>query len=207
MTLRVEPQNQINYSTPIAGNKLGCFYIHGRRATSIKETAQALTKLSESEEEEKLFLDVLKKIDPRIKRIRAGIQETFPVVLVDVGLQRMIPIHLLGDGFCRVSLILTGIMGSNSQSIVVDEIDSGLHHSTMKKFWKDLIQLTQQFGVQLFVSTHSEEMLYATLEAFEQSPELLRIFRVERDQEESTQIQKYDYALFRDSERAGFEIR
>lgn len=187
--------------------RLGCFFIHGRRVTSITETAQALTKLAESQQDENRFVETLKLIEPRLQRVRTGIRQSKPVVLIDLGLKHMLSLNLLGDGFCRAALILTGIMGSDSKVLAVDEIDSGLYHSVLPRFWESMIALTKTFGTQIFCTTHSEEMLESTLDAFLGYEELLRIYRLERREPDELYVQKYSYDLYKNSELAGFEIR
>lgn len=187
--------------------RLGCFYIHARRATSISETAEALTRISDSIQYEDLFRDVLKSIDPRIRRIRAGTVEKSPVVNIDIGLEKMVPLSFMGDGFCRVALMLTGIMGSSSKILAVDEIDSGLHFSIMKTFWSQCITLTKQFDVQLFCTTHNEEILDAAIGAFADTPDDIKVYRLEQRTEEELYVAEFDYEMLRNSDLAGFEIR
>lgn len=184
-----------------------CFYIHGRRATSIFETAQAIDKIADTIEDENLFRDTLSSIDSRVKRIRAGFSGKNPDVKIDVGLSKMLSLNFMGDGFCRVALMLTGIMGSRAKVLVVDEIDSGLHHSTMTDFWRHCIQLTKQFDVQLFCTTHNEEILETAIDAFQDDPEEIKVYRLEQRTEDEIYAASFDYSMLRDAELAGFEIR
>ncbi len=185
---------------------LGSFYVHARRSTSPGETSSVLTALYESKSE-RPFVETLKRIDPRIERIVPGSRQNQPVVLVDIGLPRLIPMNSLGDGFCRVCLIATGIASRGPQLVIVDEIDSGLHFSVMPAFWDSVLALLDQWPVQLFCATHNEEMLQTTLAAFAKHKAALRIFRLDRGADGSISAQKYTYDTFQEATKAGFDVR
>jgi hypothetical protein len=184
--------------------RLGCFYVHARRATSIPETARLLTTLYE-QKREGLLIDMLRRIDPRVQRFFPGTRNTGPTVLVDVGLAHMLPINVLGDGFCRAALMATGLLVGNTKALVVDEIDSGLHYSVMKSVWNGLAGLARD--KQVFCATHNEEMLSATLDAFDDCREDLRVFRIDRHDDGEVTVEKFDYEAFELSDRARMEIR
>lgn len=184
---------------PVAAERLGAFHIHARRATSPGETARLLTSLYETKRENEL-LDLLKKVDPRIIRMWPGIRKSGPTVFLDIGLTRSLPMNVLGDGFCRVVLMATGLLWTSGQLLIVDEIDSGLHHSIMRSVWKGIAGIAGE--KQIFCATHNEEMLRATLAAFEQHQDWLRIFRLDRHEDGTLTAQKYTYETFRISDQA-----
>src|ERR1700722_6031314 len=111
-----------------AVDKMGAFYIHARRSTSARETASVLTRLFEKKLQEP-FMQAIRKVDPRVITMQPGLRGNNPVILVDIDLPSLIPMNALGDGFCRVCLMLTGMVAENSSLVIVDEIDSGLHHT------------------------------------------------------------------------------
>ena len=186
--------------------RLRSFYIHARRLTSAAETAAAVTNLMENKCEDR-FLHAMQKIDSRVQNILPGSRRRYPVLLVDIGLPHLILANVMGDGFCRVCLMVTGMVAKGTQLLIVDEIDSGLHKSVMAAFWKGMLQLSKHYQFQVFCSTHNEEMLHHTLEAFPDSKHALRIFRLERDENDEVTAEKYTYDLFQDAMKAGFDIR
>jgi hypothetical protein len=163
-----------------------------------------LTALYEAKREGEL-LQILKNVDGRVKRLWPGVRDVGPTILVDVGLNRMLPMAVLGDGFCRVLLMSTGLLQTNSRFLIVDEIDSGLHYSVMQSVWRGLSTISSH--KQIFCATHNEEMLHATLDAFAKDQQALRIFRVDRQEDGSIVATKYTYETFRLSSVAGLEIR
>jgi len=189
---------------PATVSQLGAFHIHARRATSLGESAQLLTSLYENKRDRE-FLDLLRKVDPRIERIFPGVTKSGATILVDVGHPRALPINVLGDGFCRVALMATGLLHGKGKLLIVDEIDSGLHYSIMRSVWEGIAGISAD--IQVFCATHNEEMLRATLAAFENHPDWLRVFRLDRHDDGGVTAQKYTYETFNISEKAGLEIR
>ncbi len=187
-------------------NFLGAFFIHARRATSLGETSRALTELY-SRKQQNEFIRAMRSIEPRLENLIPGTRQNSPTVLADVGLPTLMPINLLGDGFCRISLMVTGAVLGTSKLLVIDEIDSGLHHTVMADFWRSLMDLTSLYGVQVFCTTHNEEMLRSTLEAFADQPEAIRIYRMDRSSDGKTGVQPYSYDLFNNADSAGLDVR
>ena len=185
----------------------GSFFIHARRATSLGETAGALTTLYSNKCEGR-FIDAVNKVDPRVQRLVPGTQGKQPAVLADLGGPSLVPISTLGDGFCRVALMVTGMVSSDAgKLLIVDEIDSGLHRSVMRGLWESVLKLSRQYDFQVFCSTHNEEMLRQTLPAFSDEPDALRVYRIDRSTDGKVSQQPYDYAMLHDAEAAGMDVR
>lgn len=185
----------------------GSFFIHARRASSLGETASALTTLYSNKCEGR-FIDAINKVDPRVQRLIPGTQDKQPTVLADLGGPTLVPISVLGDGFCRVALMVTGMVSSDpGKLLIVDEIDSGLHRSVMRGLWESVLELSRQYDIQVFCSTHNEEMLRQTLPAFSDDPDALRVYRIDRSADGKVSQQPYDYAMLQDAEAAGMDVR
>ena len=185
---------------------LGCFYIHARRATSASETSNTLTNLYETKQEQE-FTRALNAIDQRVIKLVPGFKRNQAIVFADIGLPRLIPVNALGDGFCRVLLMVTGLFYAKPRLLIVDEIDSGLHATVMKDFWRSLLALSISTDAQVICSTHNEEMLLTTIEAFRDHQDALRIFRVDRKSNLDITVQAYSYDLFKSATAAGQDIR
>lgn len=182
----------------------GCFYIHARRATSIGEMSHVITDLTRLKTIDQ-FVSAIKSFDGRVKNITAGYLGA-PTVLVDVGDPILLPVNVLGDGFCRTSLMITGLF-EGSRKLVVDEIDSGLHVSAMDRFWQTIGGIAREKKKQVFCTTHSEEMLASTIDAFSKNKSDLRIFRIDRTAAGKIVATKYDYDEFFQAKRANADIR
>jgi hypothetical protein len=199
----VKPERKRPPRPPLPGS----FFISTRRATSLGETAAMLTDLYARKAEES-FVGALRTVEPRIRRLVPGVQGKLSTVLADLGYATLMPISVLGDGFCRVSLIVTGILSAQpGRLLLVDEIDSGLHRTVMKGLWESVLTLSREHDIQVFCSTHNEEMLEETLPAFAGEPDALRVYRVSRNLKGVVSQQMYDYEMLQDAAAMGMDVR
>ncbi|MFZ4475598.1 MAG: AAA family ATPase [Saprospiraceae bacterium] len=77
------------------------------------------------------------------------------------------PISMFGEGVLRASYLLLQILKNKGKRLMIDEVDTGIHHSRMKNFMKTLMQVAHAYEVQLFMTTHSLECQQAFVEALE----------------------------------------
>jgi ABC-type glutathione transport system ATPase component len=187
-------------------NGLGCYYLHAGWSSAAQDTANVLTMLQEKKRSAN-FLELVKAVEPRAVNILPGVRGSSPMVFVDVGLPKLLPIDVLGDGLCRVVLMATGLYAADAELFAADEIDAGLHFSVMPQVWKGICALAGNESKQVFCTTHNEEMLMNTLDAFADAPEMLRIFRIDRMRDGRVEATKYTYGDFRNADLASLDIR
>jgi AAA15 family ATPase/GTPase len=70
-----------------------------------------------------------------------------------------------GDGFVRCLYMIVQILTSQSSKLVIDEIDTGIHHTKLEEVWKTILELCKELDIQLFATTHSKECAEAYIEA------------------------------------------
>jgi hypothetical protein len=66
---------------------------------------------------------------------------------------------------------------------MVDEIDTGLHHTVMVKMWKLVIETARRLGVQVLATTHSLDCVRALAWVQEENPQIaseVTLHRIER---------------------------
>lgn len=107
------------------------------------------------EKQEHVIVEVLKQIDPKIKSISVLKSS----VNVDIGLSRLVPINMLGDGIRKMLAIITSLYSCKGGVIFIDEIDNGLHFSSLSSLWKAIIKTAELLDVQVFATTHNIESL------------------------------------------------
>ena len=111
--------------------------------------------------------DVMRLIEPRLRRLTAvPIAEGPALIYGDIGTGRIIPIALMGSGFVRLLELTIAFVEVAGGTILVDEIENGLHYSVLQDVWKSINQLSQRFDVQVFATTHSYECIVAANSAF-----------------------------------------
>ncbi len=107
---------------------------------------------------ENILNDLLNKFDSKIK----GLYVLPNGIYIDKeGVSERIPLQLMGDGIRRFIGIAATIVANSEQNFIclIDEIENGLHFKSQELMWKILFTLTNAANVQLFITTHSLEML------------------------------------------------
>ncbi len=111
--------------------------------------------------------DVMRLIEPRLRRLTAvPSADGLALIYGDVGVGRIIPIALMGSGFSRLLELTLAFAEVSDGSIMMDEIENGLHHSVLVDVWQAVNRLSQEFNVQVFATTHSYECIVAANAAF-----------------------------------------
>ena len=87
------------------------------------------------------------------------------MICVDIGLQELVPLSILGAGMTHVARIVLAAATATGGVVLVDEIENGLHHSVQPDVWGVIATAAKQFDVQLFATTHSFECVEAAHEA------------------------------------------
>jgi len=143
--------------------------------------------------EENLVQEALKTIESKIERIasvgsekyrRSEAREGFVVRLSDS--HQRVPIGSMGDGIWRILGLALATVGAANGVLFVDEIDTGLHFSTMSDMWKLIWETAKRLNVQVFATTHSSDCWtsLASIASREDTMEDgITIQRIERDKD------------------------
>jgi hypothetical protein len=128
-----------------------------------------LRKLSELiESDEKLSLmELLRDLDPAVQDLQIVTDKYTgsPTILVKHRRAGSVPISVLGDGFRRALAIALSIPRARGGLLLVDEIETALYVSFLHKLFSWLLRACENFGVQLFATTHSLEAVTAMVNA------------------------------------------
>jgi len=104
----------------------------------------------------KTIIEILKKIDPKIEDISLGARG---MIYLDIGIEKLIPLNLAGDGVRKMLVILVSIIHKENGIVLIDEIDNGLHYLSQTIFLKAMFDLAHLYNVQIFATTHNYETL------------------------------------------------
>lgn len=112
--------------------------------------------------EEDLVLEALRIIEPTIERIAPVSSEEYPgsrnrfaVRLSDR--DQRVPIGSMGDGTWRMLGLALALVDARDGFLLVDEIDTGFHFSTMSNMWKLIWESAKKLNVQVFATTHNSD--------------------------------------------------
>jgi hypothetical protein len=126
-----------------------------------KTTAHYWGKVALTQEEE-FVIGALKIVEPLIEQLayigpqRGGSIGGRGVMAAKLrGMEQRIPLGSLGDGVWRLLALALALVRSRNGFLLVDEIDTGLHHTTMTDMWKMILGAAERLNVQVFATTHS----------------------------------------------------
>ncbi len=93
-----------------------------------------------TDKEKDSVLEVLRNVESRIKDIVIVGEK----VMVDVGLSKLVPINVLGDGTRKMFTLITAMYSVKGGILIVDEVDNGLYYKTMETLWTALLRSAKQ---------------------------------------------------------------
>lgn len=175
---------------------------------NISITNKRLERLIISKKQ-KLVIEILKKIDNSITDISLG---TRGMIYIDIGIDKLVPLNILGDGVQKLLNLLLAILDTSGGIILIDEIENGLYFSALKVLWKSIIEVADEYNVQLFITTHSFETLKYLKEVLEE-PEMekyqnqIRSYTLRKLPDNIIKPYKYNFESFEYSLEQGIEIR
>jgi len=81
--------------------------------------------------------------------------------------EKTLPLSYLGDAFKKAFYLLLAIYCCEGGVLLIDEFENGIHYENQQIIWDMLLSASKEFNVQLFISTHSYEMLEYLQKAIE----------------------------------------
>jgi hypothetical protein len=113
------------------------------------------------------FEQIMREVEPRLKRLRyAKLPGTSsPLVFVDLGLSRAVPATQMGQAFNRILHIYAEVLTQKTNILLIDEIENGIFSESLPLIWKGLFAVCEEQKVQIFATTHSRECVMAAHQA------------------------------------------
>ncbi|MGZ3336511.1 MAG: AAA family ATPase, partial [Isosphaeraceae bacterium] len=140
-------------------------------------------------------IDGLKIIAPNLQRIEVVSESIGPSIYLDIGQDALVPLTVSGEGMVRMFSIILELISSRNGVFLIDEIDNGLHHTAMPKLWKLLGALVEKHDVQIFATTHNDDMMRSALEAFAGTEGMLGLFRIDKRGERHVMVSYSEEAM------------
>jgi AAA15 family ATPase/GTPase len=106
-----------------------------------------------------------------------------------------VPVNYLGDGFKRIFYIILKVLSLKGERIMIDEIETGIHHSRQKDFWSNILKICNELNVQLFATTHSKECIKVFYEASKELNEQKDIRLISLQEGEQEKIYSTTYTF------------
>jgi hypothetical protein len=125
------------------------------------------------------IIDALRLFEPAVRRIEVRSEPCSPSIYLDLGLTEQVPFVVCGEGLVRLFSIILELIASRDGVLLIDEIDNSLDSAVMPAWWKLLGRLVEKHNVQVFCTTHNEDMTRSAQEAFAGLENVLGLFRIE----------------------------
>ncbi len=184
-------------------------------ANDVVDFYSSLTSESDIPKDE--LIENLKLFIPDIKDISintALIPKTSTILILEKE-KNKIPLPQYGDGVNQYFRYLLELQMCKGKMLMIDEIDTGIHHSKLKKLLKAVIVKAKKYEVQIFATTHSKECMEAYSEAIaelleeekEVAKEDYKIISLQRINEKEVESYTYSYDGFSSAMQTDTEIR
>ncbi|MBX2948805.1 MAG: AAA family ATPase [Crocinitomicaceae bacterium] len=158
---------------------------------------------------EKEFLENLKVFIPKIESIY--VSSSGNIEIRELGAIRDIPLYQYGEGANKLFRILTLLTIYKGGVLLIDEIDSGIHYSRFKEFWRAILKIAVKQNTQIFATTHDEECINFFTEVLNEKEfgiDYQTISRViQLKQLDKLSIRTYDHQSFNVAYNDDIEIR
>lgn len=177
----------------------------GSRLFTLREDAERFSKLTELGLEDEI-LPTLRLLEPRLKRLALLVSGGVPSIHGDVGIGRLIPVSLMGEGLARLLSLLLTVYTTQNGCVLIDEIENGLHYSVMHKVWEALMEAAKNADTQLFATTHSRECIMAAHRVAQLAHYDFNLQRLERMDGEVTVV-GYDREMLDTADEFAMEVR
>ena len=153
------------------------------------------------------IVEALKQFETNLQDLATVSIGGAPVLHVDVGMSRLVPVSLLGDGFQRVLSFALAFNSAAGGIVLFDEIENGIHYSKLPELWRTIHRFASNFDVQVFATTHSGECIRAAHEVFagQDAPDL-GFYRLDRI-DESIVVKSLDHEMREAAYELRFEVR
>lgn len=159
--------------------------------------------------DEDLLMEAVQIIEPDITRLASIVEPASDdytkgdIIVKSSKWEERIPIGSFGDGIWRLLGLILSLVGAKNGTLLIDEIDTGLHHTVMSKMWKLICITARKLNVQVFATTHSSDC-WKTLadnaveEKFANMP--IRIHRIDKNKSKPETFTNQEMHLALDQE-------
>ena len=151
-------------------------------------------------------VDAMRIIEPRVDRIEILSEPSGPAIYLDIGLDALVPLAVCGEGLVRLFSLILSLIESRDGVLLIDEIDNGLHYTVMPSLWKLLGTLAEKHQVQVFGTTHNDDIIRSALETFADEEGMLGLFRIDKRGDQHVMV-VYDEGAMQAVREVPFEVR
>lgn len=139
-------------NTPTERQKDTCIYM--TPTYPFYEAIDVLKDMLQNKHKESL-ISSLQTLEPSVSDIAVIGND----ILVDIGINKLLPINILGDGIRKILSIILNINACKGGILLIDEVDNGFHFTSMSSLWQTILYTASECNTQIFVTTHNIDSL------------------------------------------------
>lgn len=113
-----------------------------------------------------------------------------PIIHVSMaGMEEKLPLGNLSGGVNKYISIILAILTTPGGVVLIDEIENGFYYKNLPDLLRNIVELCEEYDVQLIATTHSYEFLQVMAEVMGESERRTKncaLFRLERGTEQPT---------------------
>ena len=98
-------------------------------------------------------------------------------------MDKNLSIGTMGEGFISSLIIISNLLVTAWKDkdviILIDEIENGLHRTTLKRLIEIILKIVKEYNIQLFITTYSEEFLKELYKL--ELKNILSLYRIENE--------------------------
>ncbi len=150
----------------------------------------------------------LEGIDPQIQDVTVR----GDTIYLDTGVKEMLPLNMFGNGVGLATNIVAQCVLRDFRSIMIDEIENGLHYTAIRQVLESILRLAVSHGIQVYATAHSIDVLTCFREVllgeeFEAYRSMIACYVLARDRKDRVRSYRYGYEQFDHCIKHGIEIR
>ncbi len=139
-----------------------------------------------------LVENAMRSLLPNLSRVlTAGESRRRSIFVKLEDVDRAVPLQSLGDGVSRVFSIAVALVLAADGTLLVDEVENGLHHSVQHEVWESVFRIAEDLNVQVFATTHSWDAVVAFQAAANRSAAKGMLYRLESEPDGSIYVERY----------------
>jgi hypothetical protein len=159
-----------------------------------------------SEKRDRAVVEAVKIFEPSVRRIEVVSEPSGPSIHLDIGLDALVPLATCGEGMVRLFSIILELIASRDGAVLIDQIDNGLHYILMPSVWRLFAELAEKHNVQVFGTTHSDDIIRSALDVFADTVGMFGLFRIDKRGDRHVMVGYSDEAMHGVRE-VRFEVR
>lgn len=198
----------------ISPKKVKMPYMHFHKGYGHDLIGNYTQNIQFDEDKRSILMQGLQILVPKLHYIEVSrllSDENYAIVLKQEGYPTL-PLAIFGEGTIKLFRLLMEIIEWSHQRLMIDEIETGMHHSRMIPFWQAVLNTAYSQDTQLFATTHSLECLQKLHEVLEKPEnehlrEKVCIIKLANTAKKGIQAYIYPYENFEYSLENDIEIR